>query len=55
MASLSVGPSDEIISVPMIHSSEQKRKRDLFKTFKGGVVTRTVRYHLVMFTDCDGC
>jgi hypothetical protein len=43
MASLSIGPLGEIIPLPMIHPTEQKRKRDLFKTFKGSVVTQTGR------------
>jgi hypothetical protein len=43
MRSLSIGDPKEIITVPMIHSTEQKRKRDLFLPMgKKGVVTRTV-------------
>ncbi|KAF1939490.1 hypothetical protein EJ02DRAFT_408464 [Clathrospora elynae] len=43
MLSLSIGDPKETISVPMIHSTEQKRKRDLFLPMgKRGVVTQTV-------------
>jgi hypothetical protein len=43
MHSLSIGDPREMITVPMIHSTEQKRKRDLFLPGgKKGVVTRTV-------------
>jgi hypothetical protein len=43
MHSLSIGDPKEMINVPMIHSTEQKRKRDLFLPGgKKGVVTRTV-------------
>ncbi|CAG5156500.1 uncharacterized protein ALTATR162_LOCUS4298 [Alternaria atra] len=43
MQSLMVGDPNEEISVPMIHSIEQKRKRDLFLPGgRNGIVTRTV-------------
>jgi hypothetical protein len=43
MQSLGVGDLQEVILVPMVHSTEQTRKRDLFLPFgKRGVVTQTV-------------
>jgi hypothetical protein len=43
MLSLNIGNPKEMITVPMIHSTEQKRKRDLFLPMgKRGVVTQTV-------------
>ncbi|KAF2829445.1 hypothetical protein CC86DRAFT_404085 [Ophiobolus disseminans] len=43
MQSLSVGDPSATISVPMVHSTELKRKRDLFFPMgKRGVVTQTV-------------
>ena len=43
MQSLSIGDPKETISVPMVHSTEQTRKRDLFLPFgKKGTVTQTV-------------
>lgn len=43
MQSLGVGDPKATISVPMIHSTEQKRKRDLFLPMgKRGAVTQTV-------------
>ncbi|KAH7383863.1 hypothetical protein BKA66DRAFT_384253, partial [Pyrenochaeta sp. MPI-SDFR-AT-0127] len=43
MNSLAIGDPEETISVPMILSTEQKRKRDLFlPSSKAPVVTQTV-------------
>lgn len=43
MQSLSIGDPQETISVPMVHSTEQTRKRDLFLPFgKKGEVKQTV-------------
>jgi hypothetical protein len=43
MLSLSMGDPKEMITVPMIHSIEQKRKRGLLLPMgKGGVVMRTI-------------
>ncbi|KAH7069021.1 hypothetical protein BKA63DRAFT_520467 [Paraphoma chrysanthemicola] len=43
MQSLLVGDPQEIIAVPMVHSTEQTRKRDLLLPFgKRGAVTQTV-------------
>lgn len=42
MASLREGDPKETISVPMVMSTEHKRKRDLFLPGKGGKITQSV-------------
>jgi hypothetical protein len=42
MQSLLTGDPKAMISVPMVHSTEQKRKRDFLLPLKRGTVTQTV-------------